>query len=88
MNESQWISVKDRLPDVFPCVILDALGNNPYVPSLGFIIIKDAEHGLWAVDAKHVKKPFEFSFDADSNPAPSYNSRIIYWLPLPERPEK
>lgn len=83
MNESQWISVKERMPE-FPCVILDALHNNPYVP-LGIVTIKDIKHGDWAVDSKHIRKLFK-PFGAD-NPVP-YGSRIIYWLPIPEPPEK
>ena len=74
-QEPKWIPVTERLAE-FPCIIQDANGNNPSVPS-GIVTVESKEHGTWQIDGK-------FWTDKDLNPYLNWHNRIIAWQPLPE----
>lgn len=74
-QEPKWIPVTERLAE-FPCIIQDANGNNPRVPS-GIVTVESKEHGTWQIDGK-------FWTDKDLNPYLNWHNRIIAWQPLPE----
>jgi hypothetical protein len=74
-QEPKWIPVTERLAE-FPCIIQDANGNNPSVPS-GIVTVESKEHGTWQIDGK-------FWTDKDLNPYLNWHNRNIAWQPLPE----
>ena len=77
---SEWISVKDRLPEIEQTVIVmqnfkenDHLKYNPYV------MAEDVSGGIYWSDK-------EFYLDHPTSDFPCVLENVTHWMPLPEPP--
>ena len=80
MSDNRWIPVTERLPE-FPCLVCDACGNMPYVPSQ-ILRLEDKEHGKWAIDGKWFDRVM---VDGERADMLVWENRIIAWMPLPKQ---
>lgn len=77
---SEWISVKDRLPDIGERVLVCAVSKNSGAP---LTIITEMSDTNWLDNRLKIElywmPPFQYFLS---------NYEIIHWMPLPEPPEE
>lgn len=77
---NEWIPCSERLPE-FPCLVSDANGNMPYVPT-GIVTVESKDKGTWAIDASRID-PVQTLNGRTANLF-VYGNRIVAWMPLPD----
>jgi len=74
---SQWVSVKDRLPEGYD------LTEDDFKP---YVLVRDCRHGIHVAAYEHCLKEFRTSATCSAYEESLYC--VTHWMPLPQPPEE